>query len=405
MHVLFIHQNFPAQFGHIASYLVQRKGFRCTFVSQHGAGNVGGIEVIPYQTHGGATAQTHYCSRSFENAIWHSHGVYQALEARPDVRPDLVVAHSGFLSTVFLRELYECPIVNYFEYYYLTRGADMDFRPDFPYPAINRLRARARNAVVLLDLENCDVGYSPTRWQRGLFPAILRDKIRTIFDGIDTNVWRPLTGVPRRIGDRVIPDNARIVTYVSRGMESIRGFDIFMKVAKAIYQRRQDVIFLVVGDDRICYGGDEEFTGKKSFKQWVLERDNYDLSRFVFTGLVPTATLIQLFSLSDLHIYLTVPFVLSWSLLDALACGTTVLASGTPPVREVIEHGKNGLLADFFDVDGMAEQACKVLDAPQDFKHLGRAGIDMIRERYSMDVCLPRMLALYEDAVYARRHG
>ena len=256
-----------------------------------------------------------------------------------------------------------------------------------------------------MDLENCDIGYSPTRWQRSLFPRIFQDKIRTIFDGIDIGIWKPMTGVQRRIGDRIIPDGTRVVTYVSRGMESIRGFDIFMQVAKRLCQRRRDVLFIVVGEDRICYGGDEEFTGKKSFKEWVLARDDYDLSRFVFTGPVPIGTLVQLFALSDLHIYLTVPFVLSWSLLDALACGTTVLASNTPPVREVIEDGKNGLLRDFFDVDGLADQTDKVLDAPQDFKHLGKVGIEMVRQRYSLDVCLPRMMALYEDAVYEHRHG
>ena len=232
MHILFIHQNFPAQFGHIASYLIQRKGWRCSFASEHAPGTWGGIERIQYRIRGGATEQTHYCSRSFENAIWHSHALYEALAARADIKPDLVVAHSGFLSTVFLRELYDCPIVNYFEYYYHTSGTDMDFRPDFPYPAINRLRAHARNANLLLDLENCDVGYSPTRWQRNLFPATYRPKIRTIFDGIDTALWQPRAGLPRRVGGRIVPDEVRIVTYVSRGMESIRGFDIFMNAAK-----------------------------------------------------------------------------------------------------------------------------------------------------------------------------
>jgi glycosyltransferase involved in cell wall biosynthesis len=405
MDVLFIHQNYPAQFGHVAAFLAQRHGYRCTFLSEQPPGHADGVERVQYKLKGGATAHNHVCSRTFENAIWHSHALYEALEARPDLKPDLVVAHSGFLSTVFLRELYDCAIVNYFEYYYRTRGSDMDFRPDFPYPAVNRLRARARNAGVLLDLENCDAAYSPTRWQRSLFPAIFQPKIRTVFDGIDTSVWRPLTGVPREVNGRRIPDDVRIITYVSRGMESIRGFDIFMQAAKRIYERRPDVLFVVVGEDRICYGGDADFTGKASFKEWVLERDDYDLSRFLFTGPMPIGSLVRLFAISDLHIYLTVPFVLSWSLLDALACGVTVLASDTPPVHEVIEHGSNGLLAGFFDVDGIAEQAERVLAAPGDFAHLGRAGVDLIRRRYSLDVCLPRMLALYEDAVHARSSG
>jgi glycosyltransferase involved in cell wall biosynthesis len=405
MHVLFILQNFPAQFGHVADYLTRRKGFRCTFLSQNPPGVDGGIERIQYQLRGGATAQTHFFSRTFENAIWHSHASYEAMEARPDVRPDLIVAHSGFLSPIFLRELYSCPIVCYFEYYYRTRGADMDFRTDFPCPVVNSLRARTRNANLLMDLEDCDVGYSPTRWQRSLFPRIFQDKIRTIFDGIETDIWRPLAGVPRRIAGRDIPQDMRIITYVARGMESIRGFDVFMEAANLLCKRRRDVLFVVVGEDRICYGGDEDFTGKKSFKQWVLERDEYDLSRFLFTGPVTIGNLVEIFALSDLHVYLTVPFVLSWSLMNALACGATVLASNTAPVREVIEHGKNGILVDFFDVEGLAEWACKVLDAPLDYRHLGRAGMEMIHERYSLDVCLPRMLALYEDAVYSRHQA
>jgi glycosyltransferase involved in cell wall biosynthesis len=400
MHILFAHPNFPAQFGHIAAYLAKHKGFRCTFVSEQEAGMTDGIERVQYRLKGGATQKTHYCSRSFENAIWHSHAVFEAMRQRPDLRPDLIVAHAGFLSAVFLRELYDCPVVNYFEYFYRTRDSDMDFRPDFPSPAINCLRARARNAHLLLDLENCDAGYSPTRWQQSRFPALYRPKIRTIFDGVDTTVWHPRSIVPRRVADREIPADVRIVTYVSRGMESIRGFDIFLKIAKRLCDLRPDVVFVVVGQDRVCYGGDREVTGQQSFKEWLLSQDAYDLSRIIFTGLLPPLDLAQLFAISDLHIYLTVPFVLSWSLMNALACGTTVLASNTAPVREMIKHEDNGLLVDFFDVDGFAAVAGKVLDAPSAYKPLGQAGAKMIQDRYSLSVCLPQMLALYEDALH-----
>ena len=172
-------------------------------------------ERVQYRTRGGATEKNHYCSRSFENVIWHSHAAYEALEARPDIQPDLIITHSGFLTTVFLRELYDCPIVNYFEFYYHTKNCDMDFRPDFPAPPLSRLRARARNAHLLLDLENCDAAYSPTRWQQSLFPAEFRTKIRTIFDGVDTTLWRPRDRLPRTVAGRAIPDDVRIVTYVA----------------------------------------------------------------------------------------------------------------------------------------------------------------------------------------------
>ncbi len=401
MHILFVHQNFPAQFGQIAQHLVQEHGFECTFVSERPPGNEGGVRRIQYHVTGGATRQTHYCSRTFENGVWHAMGVYEAMKACPEVQPDLIVGHSGFGSTLFLRDLYPCPVINYFEYFYRSVGSDMDFRPDFPCSGIDRLRARSRNAMILLDLENCDAGYAPTTWQRDTLPDIFRPKIRPIFDGIDTNVWRPQPGLPRRIGNLEVTDDTRIVTYVSRGMESMRGFDVFMKTAKIICDRRQDVVFAVVGEDRVCYGGDPKVTGTQSFKEWVLSQDDYDLKRFHFLGRIPPQELAQLLAISDLHIYLTVPFVLSWSLMNALACGTTVLASNTPPVREMIEHEKNGLLVDFFDVDEMANLAQTVLDSPQDFKYLGAAGVKMIQDHYSLDVCLPKMLELYDEVASA----
>ena len=152
------------------------------------------------------------------------------------------------------------------------------------------------------------------------------------------------------------------------------------------------------GSDRICYGGDARFTGGKSFKDWVLGRDDYDLSRFVFTGLMPEPDLAQLLAITDLHIYLTVPFVLSWSVFNAIACGAVVLASDTPPVRDAVAHEKTGLLVPFFDVDGFVESAERVLNDPAKYAPLGRAGAAMIREKFSLDASLPRFLKLCDDA-------
>jgi len=401
MHVLFVHQNFPAQFGPFAFRMAQSPAHRCTFVTQKVDGLYHGVRCLKYEPRGGATEASHFCSRTFENGIWHAAGVHDALAAAaPDIRPDLIVGHSGFGSTLFLRDLYpRVPIVNLFEYFYRVTGADLDFRPDFPARPVDRLRARARNAMILLDLENCDLGYCPTEWQLSRMPDEFGPKLRTLFDGVDTTLWKPDAAAPRRIGDRDVPSGTKIVTYVSRGMEAMRGFDLFMKMAKRLYSRRPDVLFVVVGSDRICYGGDSRFTGGKSFKDWVLTRDEYDLSRFVFTGLMPEPALANLLAIADLHVYFTVPFVLSWSLFDALACGAVVLASDTPPVREVIEHGKTGLLAPFFDGDAFVESAARVLDDPAAFAPLGRAGAELVRENYSLDVSYPRFLTLCEEAI------
>jgi glycosyltransferase involved in cell wall biosynthesis len=435
MHVLFVHKEYPGHFGHVARHLAQREGYECTFVfsrvpdrfaqrqaapggdagpaqitvSQSGVvGGVaspgqsdGGVRLIQYRARGASQA-THPCSLHFEISIWHTHAVYETMKARPDIRPDLVVGHSGFGTALFLADLYECPLINYCEYYYRARNSDLDFRPEFPPQEVDILRVRAHNAPILLNLDAAAACYSPTEWQRSVFPVEYQPKIATIFDGIDRDFWYRRQ-VPRRIAGRPIPPAMKVVTYVSYGLEAMRGFDIFMKVAKRICDARRDVIFVVVGADRTYYGQDLKHIQARSFREHVLAQDQYDLSRFFFTGQVLEEQLVEILSLSDLHIYLTVPFVLSWSLMDALACGCTVLASDTAPVREMIEHEKNGLLAGFFDVEGLTREALRVLDDPQTFRPLGEAGVRLIDERYSMTRTMPRMIELYEATAGARR--
>jgi glycosyltransferase involved in cell wall biosynthesis len=412
MHVLYVHQNFPAQFGHIAHHLVEKMKWRCTFVSETPAGTAGGIEKIQYRLQGGATKQNHFCSRTFENTVWHCDGVYRAMKARPDIRPDLIVCHSGFGSTLFLRVLYpEVPVINFFEYYYHPHDpdSDMDFRKDLNWqvPEVKYLRSRCRNAMILLDLQNCQVGYTPTNFQKSKFPREYSNKVQVIFDGVDRSVYQgfgetfrppPEHRGPRKIAGVDVPPDTRVVTYVSRGFESMRGFDIFMRAAKIIEQQYPNVVFIIVGTDRIDYGCDESYTNGKTFKEWTLAQQEYDLTKFKFVGRINPIELGQVLAAGDLHIYLTVPFVLSWSMMDAMSCGAVVLGSNTSPVREMIRHGENGLLADFFTPEDFADKAVEVLQDPGKFRPLGRAAEKMITEQYSLEAVLPRMLKLYEDA-------
>ena len=413
MHIFYVHPNFPAQFGHIASTLVQQKQWRATFVTQAAEGMHGGIECIKYATAGGATKTNHYCSRTFENAIWHCDGVYQALRSRKDIKPDLIVGHSGFGTTLFLRELYpDTPVINFCEYFYHTGGADTDmgFRGDLGWQMSDAQlqRARSRNAMILLDLHNCVTAYTPTQFQFSRFPREYHPKLRVIFDGIDRALYHghqeslrppPAQRQMRKMAGVEVPANMRVVTYVSRGFESMRGFDIFLRASKRIAAEYPDVIFFVVGTDRICYGGDENYTGGTSFKEWAITREQPDLSKIVFTGQMPPPHLARLLAATDLHIYLTAPFVLSWSLMDALSCGAVVLGSATAPVKEMIRDGENGLLADFFDADQIAQQAVKALRDPGAYRELGRAAERMIAEKYALDIVLPEMVGMYENVV------
>lgn len=395
MQILFVHPNFPAQFGPAAKRLAARGDVEVVFVSSRAEGVHDGIRCLRFQPKGGATKTTHYCSRTFENATWNAHAVFETCERAEGLHPDVIVGHSGFGTTAFLGELFDAPIVNLFEYWYHGHGSDMDFRPEFPPREIDYLRSRSRNAMILMDLQECAAGYAPTRWQRDLIPEIWHPKLEVLHDGIDTDLWSRRTR-PTSVGGVEVPHDAPVVTFVSRGLEAMRGFDNFIRVAQRIAVERPETRFLVVGGDRTHYGNDSRHISAASFREHVLETLAPDIPHLHFLGTVDADTLVNVFSVSDLHLYLTVPFVLSWSLLNAMSCGTLVLASDTAPVLEVVEDGSTGLLAGFDDVEGMASRALEALNAPAAYAHQAEAGRRLVHERYSLDVTYPRFCALLE---------
>jgi glycosyltransferase involved in cell wall biosynthesis len=348
-------------------------------------------------------------------------GVYEALKARPDIRPDVVVAHSGFGSSLFLPHLYDAPIVNFFEYYYHADGGAFRFRPEFPVTEADVLRSGPNNAMILLDLQRCDRGWCPNFAQRDVMPGEFHSKIEVIPEGVDTELYRrkfeirnsksetnPNQENPNDrngSGARVLPDGTvvpagtRIVTYVSRGFELMRGFDVFMEAARRTYQTFPNVLFVVAGTDRACYLSDGKLTGGVPLRRRLFETGEFDRSRFRFTGWLPEPKLVDLLSVSDLHVYLTAPFITSWSMLDAMSCSCVVLASDQACTREYIEHRRNGLLCDFFDAEGMARAAVEVLRDPGAYRAMGEAARETVEKNYSLEVCLPRIARMLEGVV------
>lgn len=396
MRILFVHPSYPGQFGHVARAMVAG-GDRCTYVCEEVREDQDGVQTLTYEP-AEPGRRDGYLTQDFEAAISRAHAVYETLkEHRNALDPDLVVGHANWGSSLFVPELFpDVPVIDYFEYFHHPHGSEIDFRPDFPPAERTVLRHHVQNASVLLHLEACAAGYAPTAHQSGLLPERYRSKVRVIHDGVDMSFWR-------RSFEPRSPSGSLIVTYVSRGLEAIRGFDIFMRVAKRICDARPDVVFMVVGSDEVVYGNDEEHLGGMTLKEHVLRQDDYDLDRIRFLGWLPRERLPDLLSLSDLHIYLTTPFVLSWSLLNAMACGCTILASDTQPVREVIVDGTNGLLRGFFDVDGLADAALQVLEDPGRYRHLGEAAERTIRDQYSLEAVLPLMRSFYEEIASGAR--
>jgi glycosyltransferase involved in cell wall biosynthesis len=407
MNVLFIHQAFPAQFGRLALELTKRYGWTCDFLVENlsscptpSAEMLEQLKLYRIQTPAESRDQSPTpWPQIHAKYLGLCGAVFNSAKGIPDLKPDLIVGHGGRGSpTVFLPDLFDCPLLNYCEYYFSTDPrSDISYRVDLP-PAtdVAPFFPRCINAPVLVALTNADGGYSATHWQKQSFPKRFHHKIEVQFDGIDTEIYCPKEDVPRVIAGRTIPKETKIVTFVARGLESMRGFDVFMKVAARIARQRSDVLFVIAGNDHAYYGWDPLHTGQKSFKSWVLDRVKHDPDRFLFTGHVLPEELADILRLSDLHLYLTVPFVLSWSLLNAMACGCVVLGSDVPPVREVIDGGVHGLIEPLFDLDRLTEAALRVLDDPAAYKPLGEAARDRMENDFSLDACVPRLKDYFE---------
>ncbi len=410
MNVLFIHDAFPAQFGRLALELTRQRDWKCRFLVQSLSScptpspemlHALEVHLVPKSAEH-RTSEGIPWPQIFGHYLDQCQTIHDTLKAMPHLRPDLVVAHGGRgAPSLFLREVVDCPIIIYCEYYFARSHRDISYRIDLPPAEPAPFFPRSINAPTLVTLVDCDAGYSATQWQKQSFPARFHSKIEVHFDGIDTALYHP-GPAPRQIAGRSIPAGTRVVTFASRGLESIRGFDLFMKVARRICKARSDVIFIVAGGEEIHYGWDKLHTGAPSFKEWVLRGAGDDLDRFIFTGRVLPEQLASIFRLSDLHIYLTAPFVLSWSLLDAMASGCVVLASDVPPVREVIEPGQNGLIEPLFDIDRLSDTALRVLEDPAAFASIGRAARATIEEKFSLDVCI-RPLGDYLERIASAR--
>ncbi len=407
MNILFIHEAFPAQFGRIGLALAERHGWNCRFLVRNvsscptpSARMLERLELrrIPLPDNFGAEPTP--WPLIYGDYLTLCEAVAEAIKIDPGPKPDLIVAHGGRgAPTIFLRDHIDCPIAVYCEYYFAQARRDISYRIDLPPAEPAQFFPRTINAPTLMSLVGADSGYSATEWQKASFPDRFHSKIEVHFDGIDTELYRP-GPAPRQVLGKSLPAGTKVVTFVSRGLESIRGFDIFLEVAARISRERSDVLFVIAGQDRAFYGWDTLHTGQASFKDWGITQlgSRFDPSRFVFLGHVEPEVLADLLRITDLHFYLTVPFVLSWSFLSAMACGAVVLASDVGPVREVIDSGIHGLLEPLFDVDRLTETALAVLADPAQFAPLGKAAQVRVAEKYSLEVAIPALKDYYERA-------
>lgn len=405
MRVLFIHPNFPGHFGLLAYYLTTERGWDCVYLtSMSSAGHQVPYRVATYHVTPGVVPTGYSHPSSLEDNLAHMGAILRAAKALKNehgFEPDLVVGHMCCGTLLYLKTLFRCPFVGYFDFLPPPFWSyEFVLRPDYPPDESDRLGVAINSTFTHLQMPVVDVIYTPTQFQLSTLPAEFRHKAQVVFDcaSLDLGCPRPAHRPDNFMGHSLGP-KTRIVTYVSRGLEAIRGFDVFMKVAKQIYQQCDDVRIFVVGEAFSCYGTEMRQVKSATFKGHVLASDDYDLTKITFVGRISGTDLAQLLALSDVHIYLTVPYVLSWSCLHAMAAGCTIVGSATPPVQEVIDDGVHGLLAGFFDVEGLANRAIAVLNDPEAYRHLGVAAANRIRESYGIQKAVDDFLAMVTPLV------
>lgn len=402
MKYLFVHQNFPAQFVHVARHLASDPANQVVALcAQENLPRalqlLPQLKIFAYPPSEPGGKATHHYLRDFEGHVRRGQNVARAalqLRDQQGFRPDVVAVHPGWGEALFLRDVFpEARHVHYLEYYYHGEGGDVGFDPEFPSSMDSRLKVRVKNSTQLIGLVACDQGVSPTRWQKERYPAEFQHKISAIHEGVDTSIVRPDAQACFQIAGHAFRPGDELVTYVARNLEPYRGFHSFMRALPALQALRPNAHVLIVGGDGVSYGARLP-EGQTYRQRYCAElQDRVDWSRVHFTGQLAYSEYLKALQVSAAHVYLTYPFVLSWSMLESMAAGCLLLGSATTPVQEVIRDGENGLLVDFFDSEALARRLADVLASPQDYAHLREKARQTIVENYDLKtVCLPQML-------------
>lgn len=408
MKILLIHQNFPAQFKHLGPALAAG-GHQVVVLTPKvkEATKWNGITVLPYVVKGSTTQGIHPWLADFETKILRGTSCYEAALALKERRfdPDVILAHHGWGESLFLKDVWpDARLGLYCELYHRSGKAETGFDPEFPSPTPDRdpLRLRLKNINNRLHEEVMDAGLSPTHFQASTFPDTFQARITTCHDGVDTDVINanPSAVLALPNGKNLTPQD-EVITFINRNLEPYRGYHRFMRALPELLRRRPDAQVVLLGGEDTSYGARPPSgqTWKQTFIDEVRSQiPDADWSRVHFLGRVPYSTFLSVIQVSTVHVYLTYPFVLSWSLIEAMSAKCAIVASDTAPVREAIIDGQTGVLVDFFDQDKLVEETCALLASPERRDFLGSNARRFARERYDLKrVCLPRQIKWVDD--------
>lgn len=394
--ILFVHNNFPAQFVHIARALAKDPDVQVAAIGTQTARPMPGVKLLKYNIGQADVAATHPFARRFDLECRRAEEVLYAVSnlKSSGFVPDVVVAHPGWGETIPLRSAFpDARLIAYCELYYRPRGQDVGFDPEFPLTGLDGdVRIHLKNATTLLALDDCDAGISPTKWQKSTYPAEYQSKIQVIHEGVNTNLVKPDPEASFQLpSGRVLTPADEVLTYVTRSFEPLRGFHIVMRALPEILKRRKNAHVVIVGGAGNPYGFEPPIG--KSWKSVYYDQvaAQIDRSRVHFVGAQPHPSYVKVLQISRAHIYFTYPFVLSWSLLESMAAGCLVIASDTPPVREVIDE-TNGVLVPFLDHERLASVAIDALARPQRYQKQRAQARKLVLDHFdNARICLPKI--------------
>ncbi|ATU94706.1 glycosyltransferase family 4 protein [Phyllobacterium zundukense] len=405
MHVAFVHRRGFGQFAALAEHLATN-GHDVSLICETVDRRLPSVRVIRHRVEPGPRADEQMARHMGipDHHVRIGHRVAETFDsmARHGERPDIVIGHIGWGSMMFVKDVLPAvPAIGYCEFFYRAEGADVGFAPDDNPDAETRKRLRLRNIAQLLSLDAIDGGVSPTHWQKSLYPAAAQSRIAVCHEGVDTQSFRPDLNASLKLPDgRVLKaGDPPIITFVARDLEPYRGFPQALEAAAKVIRKNADALFVFVGGDGVSYGTPPPSGG--SWKDALLAGHDIPADRILFPGAISHDLLRKLYQISTAHIYLTYPFVLSWSVIEAMACGALIIGSETPPVQEVIRSGQNGLLVPFYDTDALANTILRVLHQPNDFMPMRVAARKTIERRFRLIDCLSRQKSLINSVLRA----
>ncbi|MDE0989862.1 MAG: glycosyltransferase [Pseudomonadales bacterium] len=402
MRILFVHNNFPGQYRHILTYLADNPelGAEVYAATLDSNQQTAVKKTMRFKPHREPRKDAHPSMIFTERAVIMGQALYSALlpSKKAGFKPDIILSHSGWGAGLFLKDLFpDSKLLTYFEWYYHSLNSDGSFLREEPYGPEDKMRIRLKNTPILQDLAAMDHGQCPTSFQHNNFPGIFKDNISVLHDGVDTEYFAPSSNACVNVGKHSFTARDEVITYVARGMEEYRGFPQFMDVVSKLQTRRPNLHVVILGQDRVAYG--RKRSDGQTYKEAILKEYDFDMDRLHFMGFQPLEFFRRLMQISSAHVYLTVPFILSWSMLQAMSAGALIVGSDTEPVREFVTDGENGVLVPFFNTEAIADKLCHILDNRPDYEPLRLNARQMIVDHYASKDLLPNYWDLIKSVV------